>query len=259
MIMRSVDLPEPEGPTSPTVSPRPMLKLTPLENMDSRRAASEAQMHIFEFNHRFIHQCHPISILKPLAAKPVGARRIRRRDRSRLDMGTASAGSNHELVSLFTLLCSVPLLAFLSSASAAGTARVVKLIAFGDSLSVGYMLPPEDAFPAALEAALRKEGYACHHRQCWSFRRHRNGRPRQTGLDFGRRRRWRHPGVRRQRYVAWNDPSVTKGALEAIVAELKARNVKVLIAGHVGEPQLQPRQRVQGALRRHLSGPRREI
>lgn len=33
------------------------------------------------------------------------------------------------------------------------------IVAFGDSLSAGYQLPPEDSFPAQLEVYLRDDGY----------------------------------------------------------------------------------------------------
>ncbi len=38
-------------------------------------------------------------------------------------------------------------------------AEPVKLVAFGDSLTAGYQLPPEDAFPVQLEKALLAKGY----------------------------------------------------------------------------------------------------
>ena len=41
----------------------------------------------------------------------------------------------------------------------AASAKPLKLIAFGDSLVAGYGLPAADAFPARLEAALRREGH----------------------------------------------------------------------------------------------------
>jgi acyl-CoA thioesterase-1 len=38
-------------------------------------------------------------------------------------------------------------------------ARPLKIIAFGDSLTAGYQLPGNDAFPAVLERALRADGF----------------------------------------------------------------------------------------------------
>ena len=40
------------------------------------------------------------------------------------------------------------------------TERTVKIVAFGDSLSAGYQLPAQDAFPVQLERALKAKGLA---------------------------------------------------------------------------------------------------
>jgi acyl-CoA thioesterase-1 len=42
--------------------------------------------------------------------------------------------------------------------SAAGDGRALKIVAFGDSLTAGFRLPPKDAFPVKLERALKAEG-----------------------------------------------------------------------------------------------------
>jgi acyl-CoA thioesterase-1 len=43
-----------------------------------------------------------------------------------------------------------------------GFARTPEVLAFGDSLTAGYGLPGNEAFPAALEARLRKQGIDVH-------------------------------------------------------------------------------------------------
>lgn len=48
---------------------------------------------------------------------------------------------------------------FLLGAAAAAVAEPMLVIAFGDSLSAGFQLPADAAFPAVLEARLRKDGY----------------------------------------------------------------------------------------------------
>ena len=48
MVISSVDLPEPDGPTRPTASPRPILKEDALQDMNPRGAAAEAQIEVFE-------------------------------------------------------------------------------------------------------------------------------------------------------------------------------------------------------------------
>ena len=53
---------------------------------------------------------------------------------------------------LVTLAC------LLGSAFAQTTTKPVKIVAFGDSLTAGYGLPAQDAFPAKLQAALKAKG-----------------------------------------------------------------------------------------------------
>ena len=45
------------------------------------------------------------------------------------------------------------------SSSYAHTARQIRIVAFGDSLTAGYMLPPSASFPAQLERALKARGH----------------------------------------------------------------------------------------------------
>lgn len=107
----------------------------------------------------------------------------------------------------------------------------MKIIAFGDSLTAGYGLAAGAAFPAVLEKALRAEGYLVtivnagvsgdtasggQARLAWALTDGADG----VILELGANDMLR--GV---------DPDVTKAALDAILGELKARNIKVLIAG----------------------------
>ena len=39
------------------------------------------------------------------------------------------------------------------------TARPIRIVAFGDSATYGYLVPRQDAYPAQLQALLRKKGY----------------------------------------------------------------------------------------------------
>ena len=40
--------------------------------------------------------------------------------------------------------------------------RTPEILAFGDSITAGFGLPPNEAFPARLEARLREQGIAAH-------------------------------------------------------------------------------------------------
>jgi acyl-CoA thioesterase-1 len=55
-------------------------------------------------------------------------------------------------------LVTVTIFVCLVSATAA-RAEPVHIVAFGDSLTAGYLVPRDDAYPAQLQRALRKKGY----------------------------------------------------------------------------------------------------
>jgi acyl-CoA thioesterase-1 len=50
-------------------------------------------------------------------------------------------------------------LAFFVAAAAAASARPITIVAFGDSATYGWLVPRKDAYPAQLQAVLRKKGY----------------------------------------------------------------------------------------------------
>jgi acyl-CoA thioesterase-1 len=80
------------------------------------------------------------------------------RTHSRLeyDPPRTQMGTIHTVVNLCLALC-LALLAHMSAASA--RERPIRIIAFGDSLTAGYGLPPKNAFPVRLEAALKARGH----------------------------------------------------------------------------------------------------
>ncbi len=122
--------------------------------------------------------------------------------------------------------------------SAAQETPPLKIIAFGDSVVAGYGLAADAAFPAVLEKTLRAEGYHVtiinagvsgdtasggEARLDWALGDGADG----VILELGGNDMLR--GV---------DPEVTKAALDAILAKLKARNIKVLIVGMKALPSL---------------------
>ncbi|HEX5212649.1 MAG TPA: GDSL-type esterase/lipase family protein [Pseudolabrys sp.] len=54
--------------------------------------------------------------------------------------------------------CALAAFALLIAASAV-EARPVHIVAYGDSMTAGWLVPRKDAYPAQLQAALRKKGY----------------------------------------------------------------------------------------------------
>ncbi len=109
--------------------------------------------------------------------------------------------------------------------------KPLKIVAFGDSLTAGYLLPADAAFPAVLEKALRKAGYDVSvvdagvsgdtaedglARLDWALADGADG----VILELGANDMLR--GL---------DPTRTRQTLDTILAKLAARHIKVLIAG----------------------------
>jgi len=134
---------------------------------------------------------------------------------------------------LLALLAAVPALA-----QKAPDGRPLRLVALGDSLTAGYGLPAEAAFPQALERALRARGHKVEIANAGV-----SGDTATMALD---RLDWSIPdgtdGVIIE--LGANDmlrglnPAVPRKAIGEIVARLKARNIPVLLAGMVAAPNL---------------------
>jgi acyl-CoA thioesterase-1 len=125
-------------------------------------------------------------------------------------------------------------------AVSAAAEKPVRIVALGDSLTAGYGLPADAAFPVRLEKALRAKGLAVEvsnagvsgdtasgglARLDWSV-------PEGTDaviLELGANDMLR--GV---------DPKVTRAALTEIVRRLTARRITVLLAGMRAAPNLGP-------------------
>ncbi len=122
IAMSKVDLPEPDGPVSPTASPRAMVK---------------------ETFFRIWTRAAPRPRLKSMSSNMIAASSI---IASRLCLALAVA-----------LALSIPAV-FGLLAPAQAAAKAIKIVAFGDSLTAGYLLPADAAFPAVLEKALRRAG-----------------------------------------------------------------------------------------------------
>ena len=145
--------------------------------------------------------------------------------------------------SLFLQLAAVLLAAALSlypAIAAVKDAPTLKIIAFGDSLVAGLGVAAEAAFPSVLQEKLRAEGYNVAiinagvsgdttsgglARLDWTLAGGADG----VILELGANDMLR--GI---------DPDITKAALDAMLAKLKAMNIKVLIAGMKATPSLGP-------------------
>jgi acyl-CoA thioesterase-1 len=116
-------------------------------------------------------------------------------------------------------------------AEAAKNKDEIVILAFGDSLTAGFHIPPDKAFPAQLQAALREKGYPARvlnsgvsgdtaadglARLDWSLNEKADGAIVELGANDALR------GI---------DPKITEGALSEILKSLKERHIEVLLAG----------------------------
>ncbi|MET0527457.1 MAG: arylesterase [Microvirga sp.] len=134
------------------------------------------------------------------------------------------------------------MLSALASAASAQTQRTepLRLVALGDSLSAGYNLPQEAAFPTVLEKALRAKGYKVEVANAGV-----SGDTASAGLD---RLDWSVPDgtdgviveLGANDMLRGLDPAVTRQAIETIVERLKARNIPVMLAGMYASRNLGP-------------------
>ncbi|KSV93587.1 hypothetical protein N184_04460 [Sinorhizobium sp. GL28] len=122
--------------------------------------------------------------------------------------------------------------------SSAARAETISLVGFGDSLMAGYQLPPQDAFPARLEKALKEKGLDV------------------TIANAGVSGDTSSGGLAR---IDWSVPDGTKGVIlelgandalrgippeetrkniEAMITRLKDRGIPVLLAGMMAPPNM---------------------
>ena len=114
----------------------------------------------------------------------------------------------------------------------------VKIVVLGDSLSAGFGLPAQSAFPAKLDAALRRKGVAA-----TIINAGVSGDTSSGGLE---RLDWSVPEgtdavileLGANDMLRGVDPAVTRKALNAILTKLKARNIAVLLCGMRAAPNL---------------------
>ena len=117
------------------------------------------------------------------------------------------------------------------TAEAAAPDREIVIVAYGDSLTAGYQLPPEAAFPVQLERTLRAKGL--------NVRVLNAGVSGDTAADALARFDWSMPEEADAAIVELGANDALRGiqvpetekALNEILGRLKARRMDVLIAG----------------------------
>jgi acyl-CoA thioesterase-1 len=109
----------------------------------------------------------------------------------------------------------------------------VKLVAFGDSLTAGYLLKPDESFPAQLAKALAAKGHAVEVTNAGV-----SGDTTAAGLE---RFEWAVPPgteavileLGANDALRGQSPAEAKANLDTLITNLKERNIAVLVAGMV--------------------------
>lgn len=144
------------------------------------------------------------------------------------------------LVHSFTVTLLLALAGFVAFAApvAAQGGAPLKIVAFGDSLTAGYGLPVQDAFPAKLQAALRAKGHNVEIENAGV-----SGDTASGGLS---RLDWSIPDgtdgviveLGANDMLRGVDPKLTRQALDDVLAKLKLRKIPVLLAGMRAAPNM---------------------
>jgi acyl-CoA thioesterase-1 len=138
-----------------------------------------------------------------------------------------------------TLACGLAL-AMVSGAAPAQTEAPMQIVVLGDSLSAGYQLPEADSMPSRLQKLLTAKGYKVEIVNA--------GVSGDTASDGLARLDWSVPASARAVIVELGandalrgtDPKVTRDALEKILARLKQRGQKIMLAGMLAPPNFGP-------------------
>lgn len=144
----------------------------------------------------------------------------------------AAIGFARRLAGLPAQVVLAALLVNLCMSTASGeAARPVRIVAFGDSLTAGLGVAPQDAFPVQLQRALRSRGVAAEVINAGV-----SGDTSGAGLQ---RLEWAVPAsadavileLGANDALRGIDPKLTRAALEKIINRLQAKGLGILIAG----------------------------
>jgi acyl-CoA thioesterase I len=147
-----------------------------------------------------------------------------------------SYGKIRRLAQIVAVTIACPLLAF--SGPARTQDRPFKIVAFGDSLTAGYGLPAESAFPVKLSKALAAKGISAEIVNAGV-----SGDTASGGLG---RLDWSIPDGTEAVILELGandalrgvDPAITRKALDDILTKLKARKIAVLLCGMYAPPNM---------------------
>lgn len=127
-----------------------------------------------------------------------------------------------------------------STRAGAEPGRTIRIVALGDSLTAGYQLAAQDAFPSRLQAALRARGHAVEVQNAGV-----SGDTSTGGLE---RLEWAVGDdadavileLGANDALRGIDPAITRRNLETIITRLKERGIVVLLTGMLAPPNMGP-------------------
>ena len=122
------------------------------------------------------------------------------------------------------------------AAPASAQQRPARIVALGDSLSAGYLLPEKNAFPTVLERALRERGYKVEVSNAGVSGDTASGGLERLDWAIGDGADLVIVELGANDALRGIDPRITRQALSDIVTRLKARKIAVLLCGMLAPP-----------------------
>ena len=122
------------------------------------------------------------------------------------------------------------------AAPASAQQRPARIVALGDSLSAGYLLPEKNAFPTVLERALRERGYKVEVSNAGVSGDTASGGLERLDWAIGDGADLVIVELGANDMLRGVDPAITRKALATILARLQSRKIPVLLAGMVAAP-----------------------
>jgi acyl-CoA thioesterase I len=139
------------------------------------------------------------------------------------------------------VLFALAALAFFFAASA--FAEPLRVVAFGDSLTAGYMLPADAAFPAQLERRLRADGFSVTVVNAGVSGDTTSGGVERIDFALSERADLVILELGANDMLRGVDPKITRANLEKILDEIKAKGAEALVAGMVASKNFGPEQK----------------
>jgi acyl-CoA thioesterase-1 len=132
------------------------------------------------------------------------------------------------------------IIAMLLSSFAPARAQPLRVVAFGDSLTAGFMLPADAAFPAQLERRLRADGFEATVINAGVSGETTAGGLARAGFALGEGADLVILELGANDMLRGVDPKFTSANLDKIVTEIEARKAAVLLAGMVASGNFGP-------------------